>query len=167
MPANYPLGQEDGDLVVFNLATQIWERGTASGGDYPHRDMKVHGANDITIAQDTEYFISWYTFGGRVVAAAESPGTTGFVAPDRGQFIAAEVYSSKAVTLNLSPYVDGVVQDTVSHLVPIESGRLFQFDEVLFQAGSIVQLSYTNPNPDVAEIAPFYITAYFGLAGTI
>lgn len=33
MPANFPLGQADGDLIVFNTATQIWERGTgASAG---------------------------------------------------------------------------------------------------------------------------------------
>ena len=32
MPANYPLGEADNDLIVFNTATQIWERGTGGGG---------------------------------------------------------------------------------------------------------------------------------------
>lgn len=32
MPGNFPLGEDDDDRIVFNTATQIWERGTGGGG---------------------------------------------------------------------------------------------------------------------------------------
>ena len=35
MLANFPLGVDDGDLIVFNPLTQIWERGSGGGGVLP------------------------------------------------------------------------------------------------------------------------------------
>lgn len=138
----YPLGQSGGDRVVFNEATQLWERGDAAALNGVYL-MYMFGTGTPAFSA-----LRYLPFAGDGTLTNSLSVPWVFATDVDGALLSGYVLSGNAgansATMQL--YVDGVgVGTAVTETIPagLTENTLFTFPDAVFSAGQRVGVGFT------------------------